>query len=89
MCRWNLAPPSVIHLSGLHPIGTCRHYSAPSLHEVFTQRYSSVVPVLSTGTKNNFSTINLYFSYSSKTGTRTGTEFYCIVGTRARTSTIL
>ena len=36
----------------------------------------SVVPVLSTGTKNNFSTINLYFSSSSKTGTRTGTEFY-------------
>jgi len=41
----------------------------------------SAVPVLSTGTKNNFSTINLYFSSSSKTGT----EFYCIVRTRTRT----
>ena len=47
----------------------------------------SVVPVLNTGTKNNFSTIDLYFS--SKTGTRNGIEFYCIVGTRTRTSTIL
>ena len=49
----------------------------------------SVVPVLSTETKNNFNTINLYFSSISKTGTRTETEFYCIFETRTRTTTIL
>ena len=39
-----------------------------------------------TGTKNNFSTI---FTSSSKTGTRTATDFYCIVGTRTKNNTIL